>query len=120
MFRSIYFGKIGKEETEKLLEIYGRDGSFLARDSESVRGAFCLCVRKDNFVHTYRIYKSAGKWAVKTPPTVKPEFFESLDQLIDCYRRVTPDNMVPLLYPLEKTALYDSNQQKDFTYMEIC
>ncbi|XP_023656792.1 SH2 domain-containing protein 1A-like isoform X5 [Paramormyrops kingsleyae] len=66
MFRSIYFGKISKEKTERLLELYGKEGSFLTRDSESERGAYCLCVRRTPFVHTYKISQYHGGWAVKS------------------------------------------------------
>uniref|UniRef100_A0A8C2ZS73 SH2 domain-containing protein n=1 Tax=Cyclopterus lumpus TaxID=8103 RepID=A0A8C2ZS73_CYCLU len=44
--RCIYYGRIGSEATERLLERFGHDGSFLLRDSETVQGAYCLCVRK--------------------------------------------------------------------------
>lgn len=43
--QSIYYGRIGSEATETLLETFGREGSFLLRDSETVQGAYCLCVR---------------------------------------------------------------------------
>ncbi|XP_062384441.1 SH2 domain-containing protein 1A-like isoform X2 [Sardina pilchardus] len=65
LMESIYFGKISKEVTERLLERYGKDGSYLLRDSESVAGALCFCVRKAPFVHTYRIEKSQHGWAVE-------------------------------------------------------
>uniref|UniRef100_A0A8C5HZL7 SH2 domain-containing protein n=1 Tax=Gouania willdenowi TaxID=441366 RepID=A0A8C5HZL7_GOUWI len=41
---SIYYGAIGQEAAEKLLQRFGRDGSFLLRDSRTMEGAFCLCV----------------------------------------------------------------------------
>uniref|UniRef100_A0A3Q3XI52 SH2 domain-containing protein n=1 Tax=Mola mola TaxID=94237 RepID=A0A3Q3XI52_MOLML len=52
------------EATERLLERFGQDGSFLLRDSETVPGAYCLCVRKAPFVHTYRLAQSTGGWCL--------------------------------------------------------
>ncbi|XP_041658563.1 phosphatidylinositol 3,4,5-trisphosphate 5-phosphatase 2-like isoform X2 [Cheilinus undulatus] len=60
--RSIYYGRIGSEGTERLLERFGHDGSFLLRDSETVPGVFCLCVRKTPFVYTYRLVHSSDGW----------------------------------------------------------
>lgn len=40
-----YFGRIGSQATERLLERFGQEGSFLLRDSDTVQGLYCLCVR---------------------------------------------------------------------------
>ncbi|XP_026867622.2 SH2 domain-containing protein 1A-like isoform X2 [Electrophorus electricus] len=113
MLSCVYYGHIDKEGAERLLEKHGKDGSFLLRDSQSVRGAFCLCVRIE---HT-----SLG-WAVETINRAKPQWFPSLDELIECYRKHTPDHMVPLLYPLEKANLCvedRSNPVAKLSYMEM-
>ncbi|KAJ7405442.1 SH2 domain-containing protein 1A [Willisornis vidua] len=40
----IYHGRITREAGEKLLLEAGVDGSYLLRDSETIPGAYCLCV----------------------------------------------------------------------------
>ncbi|KAL2088100.1 hypothetical protein ACEWY4_016928 [Coilia grayii] len=105
MMLSIYYGKMSKESTERLMETHGKDGSFLLRDSESVEGALCLCVRRAPFVHTYRIEHSTQGWAVETVSGSKPEYFSTVSRLLETYRAKTPRNMEPPLYPLEKQTL---------------
>ncbi|KAL4656820.1 SH2 domain-containing protein 1A-like isoform X1 [Arapaima gigas] len=119
MFHDIYYGKISKEETERLLQHHGRDGSFLARDSESEPGAYCLCVRRALVVHTYRMSRSAAGWAVKTSLGVKPRYFQTLNELIDYYRKDTHDNMAPLLHPLERQTVGLDELCKEPLYLEF-
>uniref|UniRef100_A0A3B4WMX8 SH2 domain-containing protein n=1 Tax=Seriola lalandi dorsalis TaxID=1841481 RepID=A0A3B4WMX8_SERLL len=57
---SMYYGRIGSEATERLLERFGHDGSFLLRDSETMQGAYCLCVREHQKGHSL--------WCQDTPP----------------------------------------------------
>ncbi|XP_060755478.1 SH2 domain-containing protein 1B-like isoform X5 [Neoarius graeffei] len=71
MLQNMYYGQIGQRDVEWLLGKYGKDGSFLLRDSQSERGALCLCVRKTPFVHTYRIVHSPQGWALENQPTWK-------------------------------------------------
>ncbi|XP_062336977.1 SH2 domain-containing protein 1A-like isoform X2 [Osmerus eperlanus] len=108
LIRSIYYGKISKEHTERLLERHGHEGSFLLRDSESVQGVYCLCVRQTPYVHTYRICHSSEGWALQVATGKRQQHFRTLDRLIESYRRgVASDVITPLTHPLDKTQLQD-------------
>ncbi|KAI5629523.1 SH2 domain-containing protein 1B [Silurus asotus] len=65
MLNNVYYGQISQNDVERLLGKYGKDGSYLLRDSQSERGALCLCVRKAPFVHTYRIVQSHQGWKLE-------------------------------------------------------
>lgn len=115
--RSIYYGRIGSRATERLMERFGHDGSFLLRDSETVRGAYCLCVRKTPYVHTYRFVHSAGHWHMEDS-RVTSQRFRTVEELIENYRRAPFAAMPSLTDPLDKTQLPNSMTQ-EFSYMEL-
>ncbi|XP_030257874.1 SH2 domain-containing protein 1A-like isoform X2 [Sparus aurata] len=121
LVQSIYYGRIGSEATETLLETFGREGSFLLRDSETVQGAYCLCVRKAPFVHTYRLVHSADGWCLQASG-VRLHGFRTLETLIESYRRVAAshDSIPSLTEPLDKTQLQHMSPGQEFVYMETC
>uniref|UniRef100_A0A3Q3IKR5 SH2 domain-containing protein n=1 Tax=Monopterus albus TaxID=43700 RepID=A0A3Q3IKR5_MONAL len=117
--QSIYYGRIGSEATERLLERFGHEGSFLLRDSETMPGAYCLCVRKAPFVHTYRLVHATDGWSLQDSG-VRLQRFRTLETLIESYRRGTASGpcIASLTDPLDKTQLQVPFGQ-DFVYMEM-
>ncbi|XP_045908173.1 SH2 domain-containing protein 1A-like isoform X2 [Micropterus dolomieu] len=120
LVRSIYYGRIGSKATERLMEMFGHDGSFLLRDSETVQGAYCLCVRKAPYVHTYRLVPSTDGWYLQQDSAVRPQSFRTLETLIENYREgaASDDIISPLTDPLIKTQLQYINLGQEFVYME--
>ncbi|XP_039998593.1 SH2 domain-containing protein 1A-like isoform X2 [Xiphias gladius] len=120
LVQSIYYGRIGSEAAERLLERFGRDGSFLLRDSETVQGAYCLCVRKAPFVHTYRLAHSADGWFLQNSRD-RPQRFRTLETLIESYRRSAASGVgiAPLTHPLDRTELKYISSGQEFAYMEM-
>ncbi|XP_023690305.1 SH2 domain-containing protein 1A isoform X1 [Paramormyrops kingsleyae] len=55
---SFYHGTINKEMGEKILCATKEDGSYLIRKSESMSGAYCLCILFKGLVYTYRVYQT--------------------------------------------------------------
>ncbi|KAM9349416.1 SH2 domain-containing protein 1A-like [Symphorus nematophorus] len=121
LVRSIYYGRIGSEATERLLERFGHEGSFLLRDSETVQEAYCLCVRKALFVHTYRLVHSTNGWSLQGSG-VRLQNFRTLETLIERYRRlaVSDVSLAPLTDPLDKTQIQYLSPGPEFVYMETC
>ncbi|KAM7378901.1 hypothetical protein PAMP_004491 [Pampus punctatissimus] len=119
LLRSFYYGRIGSKGTEELLQRFGHEGSFLLRDSSTVQGAYCLCVRKSPFVHTYRLVNSTAGWSLQVSG-IRLQSFRTLETLIESFRGDTASDvgLVPLTDPLDKTQLQDLG--KEFVYVEMC
>uniref|UniRef100_A0A3B4ZJ40 phosphatidylinositol-3,4,5-trisphosphate 5-phosphatase n=1 Tax=Stegastes partitus TaxID=144197 RepID=A0A3B4ZJ40_9TELE len=98
-----YHRDISRVHAEDLLARAGRDGSYLVRDSESVPGAYALCLLFQRHVHTYRILPDAdGLLAVQTTQGVQVNCFRTLEDLVLGYQHPHKGLVTPLLYPVPR------------------
>ncbi|XP_031718447.1 inositol polyphosphate phosphatase-like 1b [Anarrhichthys ocellatus] len=94
-----YHREISRVHAEDLLARAGRDGSYLVRDSESVPGAYALCLLFQRHVHTYRILPDAdGLLAVQTTQGVQVNCFRTIEDLVLGYQHPHKGLVTPLLY----------------------
>ncbi|KFO71518.1 SH2 domain-containing protein 1A, partial [Cuculus canorus] len=97
----IYHGAISREAGEKLLLAAGTDGSYLLRDSETIPGAYCLCVLHQGYVYTYRVSKTeTGSWSAETAPGVHRRLFRKMHNLILAFQKPDQGIITPLQHPV--------------------
>ncbi|XP_039982222.1 SH2 domain-containing protein 1A [Xiphias gladius] len=103
-----YHGAISRQECEELLGKKSRDGAYLIRDSETIKGAMCLCVYKKKVVYTYRVLQThTGQYTLLTAGGLEQTFYKTLDDLIRNFKRKNQGLAMQLRHSVKrKTALF--------------
>ncbi|XP_041483163.1 phosphatidylinositol 3,4,5-trisphosphate 5-phosphatase 1-like isoform X3 [Lytechinus variegatus] len=99
-----YHGRISRLETESLLQKTGKDGSFIVRDSENIKGAYVLSVLCEGRIYQYRIVPDSegpGYLMKSSDPNSKFHPFSNLSELVNSYRIVNNGLCCPLQHPVE-------------------
>nr|XP_046248316.1 phosphatidylinositol 3,4,5-trisphosphate 5-phosphatase 1 [Scatophagus argus] len=105
-------GNITRSKAEDLLSKAARDGSFLIRASESIQGAYALCVLYQNCVYTYRILPNEDKkLSVQASEGVPIRFFSVLPELVEAYYSPNMGLVTHLQYPVQREEEVDEEPE---------
>uniref|UniRef100_G3NI52 phosphatidylinositol-3,4,5-trisphosphate 5-phosphatase n=1 Tax=Gasterosteus aculeatus aculeatus TaxID=481459 RepID=G3NI52_GASAC len=107
-------GTITRSQAEDLLSKAARDGSFLIRASESIKGAYALCVLFQNCVYTYRILPNEDKkLSVQASEGVPIRFFSMLPELVEAYYSPNMGLITHLQYPVLREDEMDEEPESN-------
>uniref|UniRef100_A0A667ZLM9 Inositol polyphosphate-5-phosphatase D n=1 Tax=Myripristis murdjan TaxID=586833 RepID=A0A667ZLM9_9TELE len=106
IYQPWYHGNITRSKAEDLLSKAARDGSFLLRGSESIQGAYALCVLFQNCVYTYRILPNEEK-KLSASEGVPIRFFSVLSDLVEAYYSPNMGLVTHLQFPVQKEEEVD-------------
>ncbi|XP_062479928.1 SH2 domain-containing protein 1B isoform X2 [Pezoporus occidentalis] len=120
---SFFHGKITRRTCEELMS-KGKNGSYLVRESESMKGVLCLCVLFEKCIYTYRIFRAQqGYFKIQTSEGLPEKVFRTLKDLIYNYEKPNQGLVINLRYPVKKLEASHRSQRfnsgKDVVYDEI-
>ncbi|XP_033104067.1 phosphatidylinositol 3,4,5-trisphosphate 5-phosphatase 1-like isoform X2 [Anneissia japonica] len=110
-----YHGAINRMVAEALLIEDSRDGSFLVRDSENIKGAFALSVLHDHRISQYRIIPApeGPGFLMKSSEGIKQHRFSNLVELINSYKIATNGLVCTLKHPVEAKKQIEEDAETD-------
>ena len=97
-----YHTELSRNKAEEMLVQADKNGSFIVRTSESIKGAFVLSEFFNNRVHHYRILPSEKGYFIECPGTTTLQYFVSLVELIEYYGKPKRGLVCELTYAVEQ------------------